>query len=101
MCRFGKRVPSAATAVTMVLAAMASLVWFWYARNPPRPRLVVLGIDGLDVRLLDDLVASGHAPNFARFYEDGAVGRVRSSDLGLPALSSTMWTTYVSGPSST
>jgi predicted AlkP superfamily pyrophosphatase or phosphodiesterase len=97
MPRLGKHVSWLVTIVTILSAAIVALVWLRSEPDPPRPRLIVLGIDGLDSRLLDELVASGHVPNFARFYEDGAVGRVRNSALGLPAISPRIWTTYVTG----
>jgi len=54
------------------------------------PRLVVLGVDGLDPRLLDDLVVRGKVPNLARLHRSALSTTVPSD----PA---TAWSSFVTG----
>jgi predicted AlkP superfamily phosphohydrolase/phosphomutase len=58
---------------------------------------VVLGIDGLDPRMLDESVARGELPAFARLFERGSVGRVDVKSAGLPSISPAIWTSFVTG----
>jgi predicted AlkP superfamily phosphohydrolase/phosphomutase len=58
---------------------------------------VVLGIDGLDLRLLDLMVASKQLPNFSRLYREGAVGPVRTYEAGYAPLSPRIWTSFATG----
>jgi hypothetical protein len=62
--------------------------------GPPRPPLLVIGIDALDGRLLDDAIASGRAPNLA-----GLIRRGVSGDLATltPMLSPLIWTSMATG----
>jgi hypothetical protein len=83
------------------LAVLLSLVtvglaWL-YARGAPHTRLVILGIDGLDSRIVRKLVEQGKLPTFARLYREGATGTVRNSELGVPAVSPRIWTKYATG----
>ena len=59
---------------------------------PQGPRLVVLGVEGLDPRLLDDLVARGRVPNLARLHR---------SDLEttIPSDPATAWSSFATGMS--
>jgi predicted AlkP superfamily phosphohydrolase/phosphomutase len=60
-------------------------------------RTIVLGVDGLDHRMLDEQVAAGVLPNFARFYDEGSVGTIDIVPTGLPPTSPRVWTTFVTG----
>lgn len=84
-----------------ILAILLSLVavgvaWL-YTQGGPGTRLVVLGIDGLDSRIVRKLVEQGKLPTFARLYREGATGTVRNSELGVPPVSPPIWTTYATG----
>ena len=57
-------------------------------------RVVVLGLDGLDPRVIDLLMSEGRLPNFARLRSEGGYGRLRSQR---PLLSPVIWTTIVTG----
>ena len=65
----------------------------------PRPqgRLVVLGVDGLDWRMLDAEVNAGRLAAFADLFARGSVGRVDVVATGLPAVSPKIWTSFVTG----
>jgi predicted AlkP superfamily phosphohydrolase/phosphomutase/Flp pilus assembly protein TadD len=58
------------------------------------PRVIVLGIDGLDPQTIDLLMAEGQMPNFARLRQDGAYGKLKAAK---PLLSPILWTTIATG----
>lgn len=60
-------------------------------------RLVVLGVDGLDFRVLDEMVESGDLPAFAGLYRHGSVGRINVLPTGLPLESPRIWTSFATG----
>jgi tetratricopeptide (TPR) repeat protein len=60
----------------------------------PRPRVLVLGFDGLDPVASDLLISEGKLPNFARLRREGAYGRIESF---IPMLSPIVWTTIATG----
>lgn len=57
-------------------------------------RVLLIGVDGLDLDLLDDLIGRGRLPSFARLREEGAFGPLRSRE---PLLSPLVWTTLATG----
>jgi predicted AlkP superfamily phosphohydrolase/phosphomutase len=57
-------------------------------------RLVVLGIDGADWRVIDPLIAAGRLPNLARVVREGATGTLMSME---PSASPSLWTTIATG----
>lgn len=58
------------------------------------PPLLVLGLDGADWRLIDELERRGLVPNLARLRRDAAWGEL---DTLKPTLSPLIWTTVVTG----
>lgn len=66
------------------------------ARFPARGRLVVLGLDGLDWELVDDLVRRGVMPNLADLLRQAHQATVRMRP---PLLSPIIWTTIATGQS--
>lgn len=58
------------------------------------PRLIILGFDAADPRLVDRWVTEGHLPNIARLKRDGAYARLRSTIQPLTPLA---WTSMVTG----
>ncbi|MFT7477646.1 MAG: hypothetical protein ACI80N_000921 [Gammaproteobacteria bacterium] len=56
--------------------------------------VVVIGVDGLDPKVLDDLLQAGRLPNFQRFADKGTIGRLRTMS---PTLSPVLWTTIATG----
>ncbi len=62
--------------------------------RPARPRVIVLGLDGLDPRAVDLLMSEGKLPNLARLRLEGAYGRLRSAK---PLLSPVVWSTIATG----
>ncbi len=63
----------------------------------PPGKLVVLGIDGLDWRMLDAAVKRGDLPAFAGLMERASVGKVDVAATGLPAVSPKIWTSFTTG----
>src|SRR5262245_42758917 len=57
-------------------------------------RLLLVGIDGADWDVIDELIARGRVPNLARLKREGAWARLRSS---VPTLSPLLWTTAATG----
>lgn len=58
------------------------------------PRLVLLGLDGLDWTWLDARIAAGGLPSFARLRREGLSGPIQSLR---PLLSPILWTTIATG----
>lgn len=56
--------------------------------------LLLVGIDGADWDVIDELIARGRVPNLARLKREGAWARLRSS---VPTLSPLLWTTAATG----
>jgi predicted AlkP superfamily phosphohydrolase/phosphomutase/Flp pilus assembly protein TadD len=78
----------ALSAALLVATALAC------GRGDVRPRVIVLGMDGMDPRVVDLLMAEGGMPHFARMRQEGAYGRLRSEE---PLLSPILWTTIATG----
>ena len=57
-------------------------------------RVIVLGLDGVDPKVVDLLVAEGRLPAFARLRAEGAFGPLRAD---LPLVSPVLWTTIATG----
>ncbi len=57
-------------------------------------RVIVLGLDGVDPRIVDLLMSEGQLPNFAKLRQGGAYARLQSSE---PMLSPILWTTIATG----
>ncbi|HEX7880065.1 MAG TPA: alkaline phosphatase family protein, partial [Candidatus Eisenbacteria bacterium] len=61
---------------------------------PVQPPVLVIGIDALDGRLLDDAIAAGHAPNLAGLIRRGVRGDLATLT---PMLSPLIWTSMATG----
>ncbi len=57
-------------------------------------KLVILGLDGADWKILEPLINAGFLPNFRRVMEAGSHARLRST---VPALTPPSWTTIFTG----
>jgi predicted AlkP superfamily phosphohydrolase/phosphomutase len=65
-------------------------------RNARVRKIVFLGLDGLDPRLTERLMAAGELPNLARLAAEGSYTRLRTT---FPALSPVAWSTFATGVS--
>jgi predicted AlkP superfamily phosphohydrolase/phosphomutase len=59
-------------------------------------KIIFLGLDGLDPRLTERLMAEGKLPNLARLAAQGSYTRLRTT---FPALSPVAWSTFATGVS--
>ncbi len=57
-------------------------------------RVVVLGLDGLDPKIIQALMDEGRAPNFERLAETGSFRKLATT---MPALSPVAWSTFITG----
>jgi len=60
----------------------------------PKPRVVIVGMDGLDFQYLDPLMKEGKLPNFKRVMEEGSRGILLSI---IPPQSAGAWPAMVTG----
>lgn len=91
--------------LTIVLGVFTILLWplqnLWLLlrgngrpKNARAKRVVILGLDGLDPKLLESYMAEGRLPNFKQLKEQGAYARLGTT---LPALSPVAWSTFQTG----
>ena len=57
-------------------------------------RVIVLGVDGMDHRLLTQFMEEGHLPNFRRFVQEGSFSPLETT---MPPLSPVAWSTFITG----
>jgi predicted AlkP superfamily phosphohydrolase/phosphomutase/Flp pilus assembly protein TadD len=60
----------------------------------PLRRIVCIGVDAGDWRIINPMIEEGLLPNFERFVQEGATGPLRSME---PMLSPLLWTTMATG----
>lgn len=77
-----------------IVACLAAVLVAGCGAPPARDRVIVLGLDGMDPDVVDQLVAEGALPSFRRLREQGASGRLVSQE---PILSPIIWTTIATG----
>ena len=87
-----KRLSASVAAVSLALAVALAIAGC--GRDSANGRVIVLGLDGMDPRVVDLLMSEGKLPHFARLRQDGAYGRLLSSK---PLLSPVVWTTIATG----
>ena len=74
------------------LLAVALVLGCAEAPPPPRGRVLVVGIDGASMRVIEPMIAAGRLPNLAALAREGASGKLRSLE---PLLSPRVWTSVV------
>ena len=57
-------------------------------------RVLVIGLDGGELRILEHLAAQGHMPFFASILEQGTSGKLRSA---FPPVTAPAWSTCITG----
>lgn len=62
------------------------------------PELIVIGVDGAEWQVIEDMVGRGELPGFARMMEEGAFGYLLNPG---PQVSPVVWTTFATGHFST
>jgi predicted AlkP superfamily phosphohydrolase/phosphomutase len=83
--------PAAICAALVLVAALAGCT---RGGNAPGPRVIILGIDGLDPELLERRMAAGEMPNFARLRREGGFRRL---DTSIPPQSPVAWASFITG----
>jgi predicted AlkP superfamily phosphohydrolase/phosphomutase len=89
---------------TIIIAVASVLAWPFRAlwrliSRAPRPRariarLIVVGFDGQDPKVTDELMSQGHLPNFSRLAAAGCYRRLRTT---CPAVSPVAWSSFSTG----
>ena len=62
--------------------------------GPSHRRLLIVGLDAADLRLIEKGIGSGSLPHFAKMIDEGASGPLRTHQ---PMLSPILWTTMATG----
>ena len=63
-------------------------------RNPSDRNVIVLGLDGLDPKIIRSLIDQGRAPNFKKLAERGTFQPLGTT---MPALSPVAWSSFITG----
>ena len=96
-------VPLLLAATAFYAAGVAGAAWLARPRGPEVPdyavvptglRVRVLGIDGLERRMAEQLIERGEMPHLAVLLASGARGRLRTEPERVPAI---VWTTIATG----
>lgn len=87
------------SALVMFLSWPVRILWrVFFRKRPPKkqqfPRVVVLGLDGLDHGLTVKLLAEGKLPNLAKLQAQGCFRALGST---LPPISPVAWSTFQTG----
>lgn len=64
------------------------------ANAEPAKKVLIIGIDGMDPRLLQRFIDEGHMPNLARLKKEGDFRPLQTS---MPPLSPVAWSTFITG----
>jgi Flp pilus assembly protein TadD/predicted AlkP superfamily phosphohydrolase/phosphomutase len=70
------------------------LVRTYVEENPPRAKVVLVGVDGADWDIIDPMIQEGDLPNFARLIQMGTRASLESIQ---PMLSPRIWTSMATG----
>lgn len=85
------------TRCATMIALCAALSWTssWSAERPAAPtKMIILGVDGLDPKLLSELMAAGRTPNLARLAASGGFVPLGTST---PPQSPVAWSNFITG----
>jgi len=63
-------------------------------QSQPKPRVLLVGWDGADWMVLNQLIDAGRMPHLARFVENGVMGNLASM---MPCLTPMLWTSVATG----
>jgi predicted AlkP superfamily phosphohydrolase/phosphomutase len=75
--------------VGIMILLLAGSLW-----AEERPRVLVLGFDGMDPNIVGDLMKEGRLPNLQRLRERGSFSRLESS---VPPQSPVAWSNFITG----
>ena len=91
--------------VTFFLALIAILTWpfraVWHffrmrqvRRRTDTKRVIILGLDGMDPKLIRQWMAEGYMPNFKKLSETGTFSNIAST---IPPISPVAWASFSTG----
>jgi predicted AlkP superfamily phosphohydrolase/phosphomutase len=80
--------------VFLSLLGLGVLVLPFYAQLNTDRNVVILGVDGLDPRLLQQFLDGGYLPNFERLISQGDFAPLQTS---MPPQSPVAWSTFITG----
>jgi predicted AlkP superfamily phosphohydrolase/phosphomutase len=81
----------------LAIAAALPLLLFPFpaqAQEGTKPKVIVLGFDGVDARFTEQWMDEGHLPNMARLREEGTFRHLRPT---IPAQTPVSWSTFATG----
>ncbi len=78
----------------VLLGAVVAVAALSLDSHPPAPRVVVLGIDGMDPRLLQRFMDAGDMPHFRELAAGGSFTPLQTT---MPPLSPVAWSTFITG----
>lgn len=89
-------IPQRNTPVRALILALAllGLVACGDSNGPERAPVVVIGVDGAEWNVINDMISQGELPNFQRLRNEGAHGYLLNPG---PAISPIVWTTFATG----
>ena len=87
---FIKRSAGAAAAASLACAAP----YGWAAKSQAAKKFVVIGMDGMDPRLVRRMMQAGVMPNFAKLAQQGGFGDLGTS---IPPQSPVAWANFING----
>lgn len=90
----GTKGPRALTFALVPLLMLAGCSSDEPVENPSEMKVLVLGMDGLDPQLLEQLMAEDRLPNFSRL---AALGRYSPFGTAMPPQSPVAWSNFISG----
>lgn len=82
--------------VLLVLGALGAAGWglSGFFAEEDHPRMIVLGMDGLDPDIVRTMMEDGELPNFSRLVERGGLHDLRVPN---PPISPTSWASFITG----
>ncbi|MFZ1948433.1 MAG: alkaline phosphatase family protein, partial [bacterium] len=92
--RSGLLLPVAALLVGLGLVGLALDATAGQANAGGKPKVLVLGFDGMDPNIVDSLMAVGRMPNFKALAERGSFSRLETS---VPPQSPVAWSNFITG----
>jgi predicted AlkP superfamily phosphohydrolase/phosphomutase len=88
--------PMALRKLPLVFFLLPSLTWFLCGQTQstkPKPRVVVVGVNGMELDVIRPLLLKGDLPNLAKVIKNGVHGKLRTVDApNCPRVYSTMFT---------
>jgi len=84
-----KRAIGLCIAAGVVVAVLSS-----FAADGARPKMVILGFDGMDPKVAQKLLEEGRMPNFQRLAQRGTFSQIET---GIPPQSPVAWSNFITG----